>query len=74
VKLDIDNMSWYKKIYWRIKLWRMDHRLPLFATHGSLLEPSYYYTHTKEECEMEMRRRKEEIMKIIEDTPVDKES
>jgi len=66
MKLDFDNMRWYKKVFWKIKLWLMDHRLPFYATHGSLLEPSYYYTHTEEECEKEMQRRKDEINKIIE--------
>lgn len=58
-------MSPVKKMYWKIRLWFMDHRITLEETHWRILEPSYYYTHTAEECEREKQRRREELLAII---------
>lgn len=63
--LDFSKMSPVKKVYWKIRLWFMDHRITLEETHWRILEPSYYYTHTAEECECEKQRRREELLAII---------
>lgn len=69
IPLDFKVMKWYEKLYWRVKLFRMDHPYPLFAYNqwGYILEPSYWYIHTEKECEDELNRRKAELLKIIED-------
>lgn len=65
MKLDFSKMRLYEKVFWRVRLWLMDHN-PFFPErHWCLLEPSYYYLHTEEECEKEKWRRKEELLKII---------
>lgn len=65
MKLDFREMRLYENIFWKIKLWIMDHRIPLIVTHPSILEPSYYYTHTDEECQAEKNRRIDELMRMI---------
>ena len=53
MKLDFSKMRLYEKVFWRVRLWLMDHN-PFFPErHWCLLEPSYYYLHTEEECEKE---------------------
>lgn len=66
--LDFKKMKWYEKLYWRIKLFMMDHPCPLFFHNqrGDILEPSYEYTHTPEEVEEELKRRKDELLTMIE--------
>lgn len=66
VKLEFDKMCMAKKIYWKIKLFWMDHRISFIEDHWRLLEPSYYYTHTEEESQKEKQRRVSELMRIIE--------
>ena len=65
--LDFKKMKWYETVYWRIKLFMMDHPYPLFSHNqwGYILEPSYEYTHTPEEVEEELKRRKDELLAII---------
>lgn len=46
----------------------MDHRITLEETHWRILEPSYYYTHTEEECELEKQHRRDELLAIINET------
>ena len=65
--LDFENMNFVVKVFWKIRLWLMDHRPSLIETHWNILEPSYYYTHTEEECQKEKQRRVNEIMRIIEE-------
>ena len=66
MKLDFSKMRLYEKVFWRVRLWLMDHN-PFFPERQwYLLEPSYYYLHTEEECEKEKGRRKEELLNIIE--------
>lgn len=65
--LDFSKMGLVKKMYWKIRLWFMDHRITLEETHWQILEPSYYYTHTAEECIQEMQRRRDEILAIIDE-------
>ena len=67
MKLDFREMSFIKKVYWRIRLWHMDHRFSIWVPRYYILEPSYYYTHTEEECERERQRRVDELNKIIND-------
>ena len=45
----------------------MDHRITLEETHWRILEPLYYYTHTKEECDQAIQRRRDEILAIIDE-------
>ena len=63
--LDFSKMGPVKKMYWKIRLWLMDRRITLEETYWQILEPSYYYTHTAEECEREKQRRREELLAII---------
>lgn len=51
MKLDFRKMGLIKKVYWRIRLWHMDHRFSIWVPRYYILEPSYYYTHTEEEWE-----------------------
>lgn len=67
MRLDFKRMHLYEKMFWRIRLWLMDHNPFSMERYWCLLEPSYYYLHTEEECEREKERRKKEIMKNIED-------
>lgn len=66
--LDFSKMGPVKKMYWKIRLWFMDHRITLEETHWQILEPSYYYIHTAEECEREKQRRRDELLAIINET------
>ena len=70
MKLDFDKMCFVKKVYWKIKLWLMDHRISYVENHWSILEPSYYYTHTEDECQKEKQRRADEIRSILDDVKV----
>ena len=65
MKLDFRKMSLIKRVYWRIRLWHMDHRFSIWVPRYYILEPSYYYTHTEEECDREWHRRVAEIEEII---------
>ncbi len=67
MKLDFSKMRLHEKVFWRVRLWLMDHNPFSMERHWCLLEPSYYYLHTEEECEKEKGRRKEELLKIIEE-------
>ena len=64
-KLDFDNMKWHEKIYWRIKLWRMDHPFIDYENHWRILPPSYEYTHSPEQCEEEKQRIVAEVRRIL---------
>ena len=65
--LDFSKMSPFTKVYWKVKLWLMDHKFSLIETHWDLLKPSYYYTHTPEECEQERLRIRAELLAILDE-------
>ena len=52
----LKGMKWYKQIYWYHKIKSMDFN-PFIIDCFRILEPSYYYLHTPEECEAEKKRR-----------------
>lgn len=64
-KLDFDSMSFFERLKWHYKLWRMDHPFIDYESHWRILPPSYEYTHTPEECEAEKRRVVEEVRRIL---------
>ena len=66
-QLDFDSMKWYERLHWYIKLYRMDNPFIGCEKHWWILPPSYYYTHTEEECEAEKQRIVAEIRKAIDE-------
>ena len=66
MRLDFKGMPLYEKLLCWVRLWLMDCNPFSMERYWCILEPSYYFWHTEEECEKEKVRRKGELLKIIE--------
>lgn len=67
MKLDFNEMSILKKIYWKLVLLHMDIHFVCCDSHWSLLKPSFIYTHTEKECREESLRIIAEVKSILND-------